>query len=100
MERDIIMKEIELYHLANCPYCKKARKAIAELADENPAYAGLRIRWIEENERTDIADSRDYYYVPTIFFGGDKLYEANPTQSYEDIKRCIREAFDRILATP
>ena len=40
------MKEIELFYLASCPYCRNAKKAIGELSAENPAYADIRIDWI------------------------------------------------------
>ena len=92
------MKEIEIFYLAGCPYCKNARKAIAELTEENPAYADIRIDWIEESEQPAIEEARDYYSVPTIFFNGEKLYEAHFTHSYADIKNNIRSAFDRVLA--
>ena len=92
------MKEIELYHLTHCPYCINARRAIEELKNENPAYAEIRIRWIEESEEVELANSRDYYYVPTIFHGDKKLYEAKPTHSYSRIKQSIRDAFEQVLS--
>ena len=92
------MKEIEIFYLANCPYCKNARKAIAELTEENPAYAGISLRWIEESEEPALAEARDYYNVPCLFFGDEKLYEAHFTHSYDRIKESIRAAFDKVLA--
>ena len=92
------MKQIELFYLTHCPYCINARRAIEELKSENPAYAEIKIHWIEESEEAELADSRDYYYVPTIFYGDEKLYEAKPTHSYSRIKRSIRDAFDQVLS--
>ena len=69
------MKEIELFHLTRCPYCINARKAIGELLEENPAYAALSIRWIEESEEKELAD-----------------------HSFDVIKKNIRTAFDEVLA--
>lgn len=92
------MKTVELFHLPDCPYCIKAEKAIRELIDEDPDYARINVRWINERAEADYADTKDYYYVPTIFFEGEKLYEADPGQKYEDIKACIRAAFDRVLS--
>ncbi len=92
------MKDIEIFYLNGCPYCMKARKAIAELQAENAAYAGLGLKWIEENEDPETADSLDYYNVPSLFFGEEKLYEAKPLHSYEMIKENIRKAFDRVLS--
>ena len=91
------MKPIEIFYLPGCPYCVKAKKAAAELLDEHKAYADVPLRWINEQEEVAYADRHDYYYVPTIFFGDEKLYEAQPGQNYEEIKDCIRKAFDSVL---
>lgn len=91
------MREIELFYLTNCPYCIKAKKAIDELLEENPAFAALPIRWIEESEEPELAESRDYYFVPTLFCEGDKLYEASPADGYGEIKENIRSAFAVVL---
>lgn len=93
------MKEIELFYLKTCPYCRNAKRAIDELIEENPAYADIQIDWIEESEQPEIAQARDYYSVPTIFWQGEKLYEAHFTHSYDVIRQNIRAAFDKVLAT-
>ena len=92
------MKEIEIFYLTGCPYCSNARRAVEELCAENPAYKALTLNWIEEREHPEIADARDYYSVPSLFFGGEKLYEAHFTHSYDVIKEHIRAAFDRVLS--
>ena len=92
------MKQIELFHLTNCPYCKNARKAIEELQAEEPAFREIRIRWIEESRERELAASRDYYYVPTIYWMGKKLYEARPSHTYPKIKENIRKALEQVLA--
>ena len=92
------MKTVELFHLPGCPYCIKAEKAIRELIEENPSYRGVNVKWIDESVETDYANSRDYYYVPTLFFGEEKLYEAHPSQGSKEIKANIRAAFDKVLA--
>ena len=92
------MKEIELFYLKTCPYCRNAKRAIDELLGENPACADIRIDWIEESEQPEIAGARDYYSVPTIYLDGEKLYEAHFTHSYAVIREHFREAFDRALA--
>ena len=91
------MSEIEIFYLPGCPYCDKARKAIEELTGENTAYGNVPLRWINEQEETSLAESRDYYYVPTFFFGGEKLYECSPRHGYEDIKSHIKTVFDMVL---
>lgn len=92
------MKTVELFHLPGCPYCVKAGKVIDELVVRNPAYGGIEVKWIDESIETEYADTKDYYYVPTIFFGNEKLYEADPRQEYEDIKASIQAAFDKVLS--
>ena len=92
------MKNVKLFHLTHCPYCVKAKKAIQELCEENPIYEKVTIESINEEECPEISRQFDYYYVPTIFYGEEKLYEAQPGQSFEEIKEYIRKAFDKILA--
>ena len=94
------MNEIEIFYLASCPYCVKAQKAAAELRAEKPDYAALPLRWIEESRERELADSRDYYYVPTFFYAGEKLYECSPRHGYEDIKTNIKTVFDTVLSRP
>ena len=85
------MREIEIFYLSGCPYCRSARRAVAELLAEDPAYEKLSLRWIEETEEPALADSRDYYRVPSLFYRGDKLYECSPFQGYEAIKAHISD---------
>ena len=92
------MRELEVFYLANCPYCRNAQRAVAELREENPAYEDVSLRWIEESEEPEIAEKRDYYRVPTLYLDGGKLYEAHFTHSFAVIKEHFREAFDRALA--
>ena len=92
------MKGVKLFHLTHCPYCVKAKKAIQELFEENPAYEKIQMESINEEEHPEISRQFDYYYVPTIFYGEEKLYEAQPEQSFEEIREHIRKAFDKILA--
>lgn len=92
------MKELEIFHLTSCPYCAMARKAVAALQAEKPEFAALPIRWIEERENPALADSRDYYYVPAVFCGGEKLYECSPGSDYAAISEQLRGAFLHSLA--
>ena len=92
------MKEIKLFYLEHCPYCKHARRALEELLSESPAYGEIQVNWIEESKVTadELDGSYDYYYVPTIFYGEEKLYEASPAHSYGDIRENIERAFQSI----
>ena len=90
------MKEIMLFYLERCPYCNDARRALVELYGEDSAYSTVRIHWIEERRERELADRYDYYYVPTIFYGEEKLYEAKPSEDYESVKSHIRAALDKV----
>ena len=91
------MAEITIFELAFCPYCRKARKALKALAEEDPAYAGVKVRWIDENRQRALADRYDYWYVPSVYQGERKLYEADPSQGYEEIKASLKAALDQAL---
>lgn len=90
--------EIELFYLGGCPYCRHAHSAIETLCAETPAYATIPIRWIEEREEPALAAARDYFRVPALFCGGEKLYEASPLHGRAAIREHIRSAFDRVLS--
>ena len=93
------MKRIiaKLFYFPTCPYCVKAKRAIEELKEERPEYQNIEIEWIDEHKNVSLADQYDYYYVPTIFYGEEKLYEASPAHSYYDIRENIRLAFDTMI---
>ena len=91
------MKEIEIFYLTGCPYCGYARRAAEELLSEDGRFAALSLCWIEERENRALADSRDYYYVPTMYFRGEKLYECSPRHDYETVKNSLRAAFETAL---
>lgn len=93
-----MMKTLTAIYLDGCPYCQNARMAIRSLTEENPAYENISINWIEENRNAADCKGYDYYYTPSFFLGQEKLYEAQPGQSYEEIKAHVKEAFDKTLA--
>ena len=91
------MKKLTLFYLESCPYCDNARKALRELGEEKAEYAAAEIEWIEESRRPSLAQSYDYYYVPTVFLDREKLYEAHPGESFEACKDELRRCLDRVL---
>ena len=80
-----------------CPYCKGAKEALAELIEENPAYRQVAVDWYEESEHPEVVQGHSYYYVPSMFIDTEKLYEAQPGQSYDDIKAHVKAALDAAL---
>lgn len=92
------MKEFMIFYLENCPYCRKAKDALKDLKNENPAYEKVNIKWIEETRSPELADSYDYYRVPSIFYGDEKLYECDPRDDYDEIRRQVEKTLKTVVA--
>jgi len=82
--------EILYFYLRGCPYCKMADEYIAELIEENPAFAGVKITKVEEQQNAAFAKTYNYHYVPCLWIGTKKLHEGVPTK--EKIKACLSAA--------
>ena len=91
------MKQLTVFHLTNCPYCRNARKALAELTEATPEYGAIAVEWVEETQHPERVEGHDYYYVPTIYAGDRKLYEAHPGESYTECKEQVKAALDAVL---
>lgn len=74
-----------------CPHCSNAQRMITEIFAEHPEYEKIPFTVIDENKNPDIADKYDYYYVPTIYTGEEKIMEGVPT------KEAIKRAFEKSL---
>lgn len=66
---------MKMFILDNCPHCKRAIAWIEELKKENSHYKNIQIEMIDEQVNSELADQYDYYYVPAIFDGDNKLHE-------------------------
>ena len=55
------------------------------------------MEWIEESRQPSLAQSYDYYYVPTVFLSEQKLYEAHPGESFDACKDELRRCLDQAL---
>ncbi len=84
------MKKVTMFYLKNCPHCKKAFDMIDNLKNLNSDFCNVEIDLIEESQQPDIANSYDYYYVPTFFVGDAKLHEGTPT--LEAVKSVLEAA--------
>ena len=93
------MEKLTVFYLDGCPYCRNARKAFGELAEEKPEYGKVSVEWVEENQHPEIVEGHDYYYVPTIYAGSRKLYEAHPGESYDECKSHVRSALDAVTGS-
>ena len=92
------MKNLTAFYLTTCPYCMKAKQALGELVQENPAYGTVPVEWVEETQEPDKVVGHAYYYVPSLFDGTKKLYECQPGHDYDTIKAAVKEALDYALA--
>ena len=86
------MKALKIFYLKKCPFCKKAIAYLEELKGENPSFETIPIEFIEESEQAELADSYDYYYVPTIYADEVKVHEAGITK--EELKAILDDAID------
>lgn len=91
------MKEIILFYLDDCPYCKKALKAIDDLKEKNPAYRDVKLHMVEETRDTPPAGKYDYYAVPSLFIGEEKQYECHLGASTEEIYANVQRTFEHAL---
>jgi glutaredoxin len=88
------MKAITMFYLETCGYCDKARRALEELYAQDPAYKKVPLTMIEESREPALADTYDYYAVPSFFDGKTKLFEAHLFMSYEEIRDEVKKVLD------
>lgn len=86
------MKEVMLFKLANCPHCKLALRFQEELMAEHPAWREIPLRVIDEAEEPTVAESYDYYYVPTYYVDGKKVFEGHAEKA--DVEAVFRAAVE------
>ncbi|MCL2200967.1 MAG: thioredoxin family protein [Oscillospiraceae bacterium] len=85
------MKNIKMFVLARCPYCKQALKWMDELYEEKPEYRALNIEEIDEKLRPDISDNYDYNLVPAYFVDEVQVHSGAAS------KELIRSIFEGAL---
>ncbi|MFI3284229.1 MAG: thioredoxin family protein [Erysipelotrichaceae bacterium] len=83
--------KLKLFILENCPHCIKARGYLSELL-KDPKYQAVEIELIDENKQSELANSYDYYYVPTFFYHEKKLFEGSMT------KKDVQNVLDEVLS--
>ncbi len=84
------MKDVLMMMMAGCPHCRRANQMIEELMEEHEEYRSVSIRRVDENVDKALAESLDYYYVPTFFVDGKKMMEGVPTK--EAVEAVLKEA--------
>ncbi len=86
------MKDVKLFYLKNCPFCKKAISYIESLKAQHEELAQVDIEMIEESEQKELADSFDYYYVPTFYVADEKVHEGGIYP--EEVEEILRKALE------
>ena len=86
------MKEVKLFYLRECPFCKKAFRYIDETKAQHHELAQVEIELIEESEQADVANSYDYYYVPTFYVAGKKVHEGGIFP--DEVEQILRQALE------
>ena len=86
------MKKITMIKMTGCPYCAAAFKAIDELKKNYPP---IELEVIDKNFQPQLAEKfTDYYYVPSMYVDGKKIYEARPGESYDECFANVKGVFD------
>lgn len=74
------MKKIKLFILTGCPFCIQALDWQEKILKENPKYNEIPIEIIDEAEQPEVANSYDYYFVPTYYVDEFKIHEGVATR--------------------
>ena len=86
------MKKITLIKMEGCPYCAAAFKAIDAIKKN---YSAAELEIIDQNFQPQLAEKfTDYYYVPSMYVGGKKIYEAHPGESYDECLANVKKVFE------
>ena len=84
------MKNVLMMILESCPYCQQALEMMDQLIDTHPEYKDVEVRIADEEQESALADTLDYYYVPTYYVDGKKIHEGVPT--LEKVQAVYEEA--------
>lgn len=86
------MKQITMIVLEGCPYCAAAFRAIDAVKNNYPP---VELEIIDENIQPSQAERfSDYYYVPSMYVGGKKIYEAQPGETYDECLANVTKVFE------
>lgn len=85
--------ELLFFYKPGCPYCRQAEALLTELTAAHPEYRAIPIRRVDETAEAAFAEQFDYWYVPSFWQNGEKLYEANPA----DGEKAVRAKLEAVL---
>ena len=86
------MKEVLYFKMRFCPHCNRADKWMKKVFKEHPEYKDVPLKIIDENKEYELANSYDYYFVPTYYIDGEKLHEG--VASKEIIEKVFEKAYN------
>lgn len=86
------MKPVKLFYLRDCPFCRKALRYIEQAKTDHPELDAVGIELIEESEQPEVADTYDYYYVPTFYVDGVKVHEGGIFP--DEVEALLRQALE------
>lgn len=84
------VKKVTMFILPSCPYCIRALKRIEKVMDANPELRAVPFETVDERRRPDLACAHDYYFVPSFYVDGRKVYEEGVLHA--DLEEIFREA--------
>ena len=91
------MRKVTFFLMDVCPYCRQALKAIDELKSESERFRAVEFDRIEITREPEKAAGRDFYYVPAMFIGSAKIYEAQPGETYPECKEKVRAVLESAI---
>lgn len=91
--------EIMVMEYPGCPFCRQARAIAAELMKEHPEYAKIAFRYVDETADEKFAASLGYYYTPSYFMDGKKIYEATPHEPADTMRQRLEKLFSGLKAS-
>ena len=91
------MKEVLLFKLTYCPHCMMALRFQEELLAEHPEWRDIPVRVIDEAQEAALADTYDYYYVPTYYVGGERSTRATPRSPTWSGSSALRRRINSVL---
>jgi glutaredoxin len=89
----IRMEKLLFIYMDGCPYCHMAADVLANLTNEHPEYNKIPVEKVNETTEPEKLKGRQYYYVPTFFYGDEKIYEAQPGDDKPKMEKILGAFF-------
>lgn len=89
--------ELLFIYMDGCPYCKLAGEVLEDLYAGHPEYKKIPLVKVNENREPEKLKGRNYYYVPTFFYGEEKIYEAQPGDGREKMEKILGDFFKKAV---